>query len=168
VNSHWLASLCDWLAATSVSQAIQTTAWVIPAVQTTHILAVAVVITAVVMTDLRLLGVAWRDQALDEMVGRFLPSLWWALLVLAVTGGILIVGEPGRSLRNPVFALKMGLLVLATGVTLVCQIPLRTNRAYWDLSVGRRRLARLLAGTSLPLWIAVIFSGRWIAYVQGS
>jgi hypothetical protein len=59
------------------------------------------------------------------------------------------------------------LLVLAAAVTLGCQIPLRRDRAFWELSSGRRRAARAIAVASIPLWVAIIFAGRWIAYIQG-
>jgi hypothetical protein len=162
-----LDPLCNWLAATPVSQTIQTVEWVIPAVQTIHILAVSAVVTSAVMIDLRLLGIGGQDQPIAAVARRFLPFIWWPLPVLLVTGAILIVAEPARSLQNPVFILKMALLVLAAGVTLACQIPLRKDNAFWDVSTGRRRAGRLIAFASIPLWVAIIFAGRWIAYVQG-
>ena len=39
-----LDRFCHWLSETSLSQTIQTVGWVIPAVQTVHILAVAAVV----------------------------------------------------------------------------------------------------------------------------
>jgi hypothetical protein len=163
-----LEPFCTWLAATPLSQTIQSVEWVIPAVQTVHILAVAAVITSALMIDLRLLGIGWQRQTLAMTARRFLPFIWWALPILAASGAVLIVAEPARALQNPVFFLKMGLLLLAAGVTLACQIPLRIDAAFWELSERRRQLARLIAVASLPLWVAIIFAGRWIAYVQAT
>ena|SRR5262249_18639678 len=163
-----LDPFCNWLGATSVSQTIQTVSWIIPAVQTLHILAVAAVVTSALMIDLRLLGIRGMDQSIDSIARRFLPFIWWPLPVLLVTGLILIVAEPARALQNPVFFLKMGLLLAAAGVTLACQLPLRKEPTFWDASPGRKRTARLIAVASLPLWVAIIFAGRWIAYVQGA
>jgi hypothetical protein len=162
-----LDPFCTWLAATSVSQTIQTLEWIIPTVQTAHILAVSAVVTSAVMIDLRLLGVGGRDQSIAAVAKRFLPFIWWPLPILLATGAVLIVAEPARALENPVFILKMALLVLAAAVTLACQIPLRRDRAFWDLSHARRLAGRFIALSSIPLWIAIIFAGRWIAYVQG-
>lgn len=165
--SHPFASFCIWLAATPLSQTIQTIEWIIPAVQTVHILAVAAVISSALMLDLRLLGIGWRGQAVAVIARRFLPFIWWPLPILAVTGALLIVAEPARALQNPVFFLKMGLLLVAAAVTLACEIPLRFDAAFWELSRRRRQLARLIAVASMPLWVGIIFAGRWIAYVQG-
>src|SRR5579884_3060591 len=102
-----LRSFSDWLAATPVSLFIQTTDWIIPTVQTVHILCIAVVISAALMVHLHTLGLAMRSQASVVLTRRFLPWTWGALLLLLLTGAILVVAEPGRSLPNPVFQLKM-------------------------------------------------------------
>jgi hypothetical protein len=115
-----------------------------------------------------LLGLRGNDQPLVRIANRFLPFIWWPLPVLLVTGAVLIVAEPARALQNPVFLLKMVLLLGAAGVTLACQIPLRKDPVFWEASTARRRVAQLIAATSLPLWVAVICAGRWIAYVQGT
>jgi hypothetical protein len=161
-----LHSFCTQLAATALSQGIQDTEWIIPAVQTVHIVAVATVITAILMVDLRLIGITARNQSIAAVASRYLPGVWYALPVLLLTGATLIIAEPARSLQNPVFALKMCLLLLAAGVTLLCQVPLRRDSGYWERSQRRRRAARVIGCLSLPLWIAILFAGRWIAYVQ--
>jgi len=163
-----LDSFCSWLAATSFSQVLQTVGWIIPAVQTVHILAVAAVVTSALMIDLRLLGIRGREQSVAAIAGRFLPFIWWPLPVLLATGSLLIIAEPARSLENPVFVLKMGLLLAAAGITLACQIPLRRDAAFWELSVAHRRAGQLIACASIPLWVAIVCAGRWIAYVQGT
>jgi hypothetical protein len=162
-----LEPFCNWLAATPVSQTIQTVGWIIPAVQTIHILAVAAVVTSALMIDLRLLGLRGMDQPVAGIAQRFLPFIWWPLPILLATGAVLIIAEPARALENPVFVLKMALLLAAAGVTLACQVPLRRNPAFWEISAGRKRTARLIAVASMPLWVAIVFAGRWIAYVQG-
>ena len=166
--SQSLDSFCNWLAATTVSQTIQTIDWIIPAVQTVHILAVAAVVSSALMINLRLLGIRREEQSVAGVARRFLPFIWWPLPLLLLTGAVLIVAEPARALENPVFLLKMGLLLAAAGVTLACQLPIRSNAAFWELSAGRRRAAQLIALASIPLWIAIVCAGRWIAYVQGT
>ena len=159
---------CAWLEATSVSHTMKTVEWLIPAVQMVHILAVATVVTSALMIDLRLLGIRAHGLAIGSIANRFFPYVWWPLPVLFATGMALIAAEPARTLKNPIFLLKMGLLIAAAGVTLGCQIPLRRDAEFWDRNAGRRRSVQLMAIASLSLWIAIIFAGRWIAYVQGA
>jgi len=165
---HALDAFCSWLSATPASQAIQSSSWVIPAVQTAHIVAVASVVSSMLMVDLRLLGMRASEQSLAGIVRRFLPFVWWPLAVLMLTGAVLIVAEPSRALQNPVFLLKMTLLLLAATIAFICQWPLRRDAGYWEQSPARRTTARLLALASLPLWVGIVFAGRWIAYVQSS
>jgi hypothetical protein len=78
----------------------------------------------------------------------------------------LIIAEPSRSLQNPVFVVKMALVLLAAAATLAYQMPLRGDPRFWDCAASRRRLAAVLACLTMPLWVAIVFAGRWIAYVQ--
>src|SRR5580692_6209292 len=100
-----LRDLSKWLAATALSHTIQTTGWIIPTLQTIHILAVAVVFSAAVVVDLRIWRLLQRDVPLPEVARRFLPTIWPVLLILLITGSLLIIGEPKRSLLNSAFYL---------------------------------------------------------------
>ena len=164
MRTQSLDNFCAWLEQTPISQTIQSTAWIVPAVQTVHILAIAAVMSSVLMIDLRLIGVLGRDQSLARVFERFKPVIWWTLPILLATGIIMIIGEPARSLENSVFQLKMTLLVAAIIVTLSFQIPLRANAAFWELSSGRRTAVKMIAVLSLLLWVGIVFAGRWIAY----
>ena len=157
-----LDAISAWLDQTPLSQAIQATDWIVPAVQTVHILAIATVAGSALMIDLRLIGVLGADQALKDVSSRFLPFVWWPLLILLATGAILVVGEPPRSLKNPVFQLKMTLLVAAIVVTGLLQLLLQRDPAFGGS--GRRRAAVTIAVLSMLLWSGIIFAGRWIAY----
>ena len=148
--------------------ALQSAAWVVPAVQTIHILAIGAVIGSGLMLALRTLGLNGLDQTQAKTSLRFLRVIWWSLPLLLLTGILMISAEPARSLENPAFFLKMGLLAVSIVVNLSYQAPLKRNPGFWETSLRRRRLAQLIALVSFALWVGVIFSGRWIAYVQPS
>jgi len=157
-----LLDFCDTIDATALSQAIQATKWVVPLVQTVHILAIAALLSSVLMINLRLLGVAGTDQTLARVSERFRPVVWWSLPVLLASGLILIIGEPARALTNPFFQLKMCLLVVVLIVTLLSQRPLYGDSRFWD---NRVATGRAIAMLSLLLWSGIVFAGRWIAYL---
>ena len=71
-----ISEFSGWLAATSISHTIQTTGWIIPTVQTIHILSVAIVFSSAVLVDLRLWRLLNRDVPLPEITRRFLPVIW--------------------------------------------------------------------------------------------
>lgn len=161
-----VAAFCDWLAATPLSLVIQSVEWVIPAVQSLHILAIAVVMASVVVVDLRLLGMAGGRQTISAMTRRYFPWVWFALAVLLLTGLTLVVGEPHRELLNAVFVAKMALLAVAIVLTAAFQLSVQRRQAAWDASTATRSSARLIAVASLVVWVAIVACGRWIAYVE--
>lgn len=156
-----LNQICQWIDQTAVSEWIKQAAWVVPTVQTIHILAIAVVASSALMLDLRLIGVFWGNRPLETVKARFLPLIWWPLLLLLATGIIMITAEPARSLKNPAFQLKMSLLIAALVVTGVFQFLHRRSGASDD---GPRAAMVTLAIVSIVLWSSIIFAGRWIAY----
>jgi hypothetical protein len=158
-----LNEICHWIDQTALSQWIQVAGWVVPTVQTIHILAIAVVASSALMLDLRLIGAFWANRPIEAVKARFLPLIWWPLLVLLGTGIIMIAAEPARSLKNPAFQLKMGLLIAALTVTWLFQFLHRHNAAFGDVR-GPRAAAVTLAIVSIMLWSSIIFAGRWIAY----
>jgi hypothetical protein len=156
--------ICTWLEQTPLSQAIQVTNWVVPTVQTVHILAIAVVAGSALMIDLRLIGRFATDQPLKRVLSRFLPFVWLPLLILLASGAIMIIGEPSRSLKNPAFQLKMALLIAALIVTGLIQTLHRHDSTFGERSSGRRGIAASIAVVSMLIWTGIIFAGRWIAY----
>lgn len=154
----------NWLAASPLSVEIGAYDWITPAIQTVHIVAIAVVMAAILMTGLKALGALGRDETLAQFSRIFAPWIVGALIVLLVSGTALIVGEPHRALENPVFYVKMALLAFALALTGAIHAPLRKNAAYWAAPVRQTGL-RAIVASSLLAWTAIIFAGRWIAYV---
>jgi uncharacterized membrane protein SirB2 len=157
-----LQQFCDWLSNTHVSLAIQSALWVVPAVQTVHILCVSLVMSSVAMLDLRLMGFVGRHQPVSQMTRRLLPWVWYSLIVLAATGVLLIIGEPTRELPNAAFQAKMAMLATVILVTFFIQRQSRKNPTYWE---SRRVAAALIGLGSLLLWVGIVTAGRWIAYI---
>jgi len=161
-----LNGLSKWLAATEVSHAIQTAGWIIPTLQTVHILSVAVVFSSAILVDLRIWRLFERDLPLSDVTRRFLPAIWPALLILLITGSLLIVGEPRRSLLNSTFYLKMALLAFAIMLTAGLQRAVSSSPDFWDRNLTRRMAGRFAATVSILVWCGILFAGRWIAYTQ--
>ena len=161
-----LSELCNWLAATPLSQTIRAAGWIIPTLQTIHILSVAVVFSSAILVDLRIWRLLERDVPLGEITRRFLPTIWPVLFILLTTGSLLIVGEPRRSLLNFTFYLKMALLAVAIMLTAGLQRSISSSPGSWDKDRARRIAGRFAATVSILVWSSILFAGRWIAYTQ--
>jgi uncharacterized protein DUF6644 len=159
-----MLDFAHWLAQTRLSLAIQTHFWVIPTVQSIHIVAIGIVMSSVFMMDLRVLGWAGTDQTLSQMTRRFAPWLWGALGALFVTGGLMVVGEPVRELLSLSFWLKMSLIIVGAAVAAGFQLTLKRSSGDWERSFGNRRTTKCLAMVTFLVWCSVVILGRLIAY----
>jgi hypothetical protein len=160
-----IQALIGWIESTRPNQVVQNVFWIIPVVQTIHILSVSIVMASMAMLDLRLMGLGLGRHSIASLAQRFMPWAWGALLLLLLTGTVLIIGEPGRSLGNWVFQLKMSLLLLAVMASLILIHRLRRDRGYWERTPKLRIASRVLGLLLLMLWVGIVICGRWIAYV---
>ena len=65
--------LSEWIYGTALSSAIRDHDWVVPVVQSIHIIAIAVVMGAALVTELRVLGIVAPDESLAVVTQRYLP-----------------------------------------------------------------------------------------------
>ena len=160
-----MTRFAEWLSQTYLSIVIQNhNSWVIPTIQSIHIVGIGVVVASVFMVDLRILGWAGMDQTLRQTTNRFGPWLTGGLCVLLATGGLMVVGEPVRELVTISFWLKMFLVAVGTLVATVFQISLRKHEQDWEHSIGNRASIKWLAILTFMIWVAIIILGRLIAY----
>ena len=72
---HAVSVFCAWLERTPLSRQLQTIEWIVPAVQTVHLLAIAALMGATLVLNLRLLGVAGVDVPVARVFRRFIPDI---------------------------------------------------------------------------------------------
>jgi hypothetical protein len=152
-------TLTEWIYGTALSAAIRDISWVVPVVQSIHIIAIAVVVGCALVTELRIVGIVAPDESMEVVAQRYLPWMWRALAVLLATGLVMIIGEPERTLGNVTFWIKMTLVLAGVLASLGLRKPLLR-----PANAAGKAPTRTLAWTLLALWVAVIFCGRWIAY----
>ena len=137
-----------------------------PISQAIHILGIAVVMSSIVMVNLRFLDMAVPSQNVSEMIQRLMPWAWWALPINAVTGLLFVVARPVRYFYNPVFGIKFSLMLPAVVLAFIVYWLNRRDAGFWERTLVRRNVARVIAAVSLLLWIGVVLAGRWIAYAD--
>jgi hypothetical protein len=130
-------------------------AFAYPLLEVLHIVGIALLLGSLVLFELRVFGfgAALPVQALARLA---LPLTLAGFALAAVTGSLMFASQPGDLIANPVFVIKMGLLMLAG-----------LNAASFHARGGVLRLdrtARFQTLVSVGIWLAVIFCGRWIAY----
>ncbi|AKH42202.1 hypothetical protein FHS61_003033 [Altererythrobacter atlanticus] len=156
-----LVELALWISETPLNLWIVTNFWAIPVLQVIHILSIAGAFGAILMINLRIFGAGGGHLTMLDLSKRYVPWVWWSLLMLAISGSFMIIGEPIRELINPIFWIKMVLLVVAILFSLWFHNGV-IKRAEANGSVSSA--ARGGAIFVIILWCAIIFCGRWIAY----
>ena len=156
----------EWLATTGPSVFMQEHQyWVVPAVQSIHIIGIAVVMGSVLMIDLRILGWAASDQPLRRILDRFGPWLTASLWLMLATGLLMVVAEPVRELVTFSFWAKMLLVALGVLVAAIFQGAVRRREGLWEEErIAGYPVVRTLTVLTFLLWAAVIVLGRLIAY----
>lgn len=152
------------LSQSPLSLAMATSPWVVPTMQSIHIMAIAVVFISVLVTALRVVGVTWGGVSIRQTVDRFAPWAWTALALLALTGIVLIMAEPIRELMAISFWVKMGLLVLTIAISYRFMTAVKTQPAYAEVDGRGSPAARRTAILTVLMLIGIMFMGRFIAY----
>lgn len=164
LRSTFLVELALWISDTTLSSWIVTNFWAIPIFQIIHILSMSAAFGAALMMSLRIFELAGGARTVPEVGDRYLPWLWWGLVALIISGLLMIVGEPVRELINPIFWIKMAMVILLILLSIAFQKAVARRAAPggpgWRASGGVRTGAFLL----LILWCLIMAGGRWIAY----
>jgi hypothetical protein len=153
-----MVELAAWLASLPVGQALRRLNWLVPWLQIVHILANGIILSAVVMIDMRVWGIS-RSQSSIVMARRFQAWIWAGLVVLTVSGIALTMYGPRRVLTDVTFQVKMAVMGIAIAATIALLLALRPGRAAVQGADGYR-LASLLGTLTLALWVAVTLAGR--------
>jgi uncharacterized membrane protein len=159
-----MAQLSQWVGSLPISLSMRRITWLLPVVQTLHILATGIVLSSVVMIDMRV----WRASRSGTAIARserFMPWMWAALAVATLTGIALMLASP-RSFRDGAFVAKLYLMAAAMVASAALPSMLRRNACGGkDAGVP----AQLVGLAALLLWLGAAFAGRgrWIAGLLG-
>jgi len=156
---QWL----EWLEKSRWAVGIRQSLWLYPALEIVHILGIVLLVGAAFLFDLRLLGFS-RNLPVSALSKYLLP---WSQrgLILIVPSGILLFLTNAQALGvDPVFWIKVSLIMVAALNVYVFHRyvyrPFKRRGASGDLP----GMARMCAGVSIAVWIAVVACGRLLAY----
>ena len=146
------------LAHSHLGHVMQTSKWGFAIVETVHLLALAILGGAVLVIDLRLLGVVLKHES-TRVINRDLSRLLLGSLVLMILSGIAMLSEEAlKCYYSAAFRWKM--VLLAAAVLFYFTIH---RRALLNTDRGAPTLwARAAAVISLSLWLGVGVAGRAI------
>jgi hypothetical protein len=152
-----------WLETSGLGEMMRRSAWMYPIVEIVHIVGFVILVGAVVMFDLRVLGLG-RGLPVTALSGHLLRWSWAGLALVVPAGVMMFTAHATEFATNPAFLLKLALLATAAAnVAFFHMVPYRSVRE-WDVAADAPGAARVAAVSSIGIWIAVITCGRLIAY----
>jgi hypothetical protein len=159
-----IAKICRYLYDSRVGAGIRESIWVFPVIEGTHLLGIAISVGLLCWFDLRLLGLAFRNEPVSKVWNQVMPIAFVGFGVMFVSGLLLFWAEAYTAFHSVHFWLKMCLLVLAGANALRFETTAHKNMAEWDKAPVPPLNARITGAISLILWVAIIVTGRTMAY----
>ena len=158
----WLAR---WAENTEFFSYIRASAYTYPVILSLHMVAIALFGAMILLTDLRLLGLAMCSSSVSDLVDQLrVPKRIG--FVFAATCGVLLLGSKAEDYYyNVFFRIKIALFMLVMVHALVFRRSVYKRAAAIDREPQTPRLAKLAAVLSLILWVGIFSAGRGIGFV---
>ena len=138
--------------------------WTYGVVNLFHILGVATLFGAVLVLDLRLLGL-WRTVPIPSIAGPTVPVATTGFVIAALTGVGLLATKATEYAGNPFLLIKFPAIAVA-----LLNVAVVTSRPAWKAMGVReptppeRRTLAVCGGVSLAAWLTAVGAGRMIGY----
>ena len=149
-----------WCEHSWVGQTIQGSVWLFPVIESIHLVGLGVIAGAVLIVDMRLLGVGLRGQSTQHLAKETRPWLIGSLALMSASGILLFSSEATKCYSSFPFWIKMSSLLLAIIFTFAVKSAVIRNK----LDQRYPLLGKATGLISLALWFGVAWGGRWIGF----
>jgi hypothetical protein len=155
-----LLGFFQWCEQSGIGEAIRRSAWLFPLIEAIHLLGLGLIGGAVLVVDMRLLGLGLRRQPLAQLTREAQPWLIGSLALMLISGGLLFLSEAIKCYYHGAFWFKMSSLFLAIVFTFTVQRKVTmANETHM-----RPLWGKVVALVSIALWSGVGIGGRWIGF----
>jgi hypothetical protein len=160
-----VADLLAWLEGSPLGHAMRNAGvWSYGIVNLTHILGVSSLFGAVLVLDLRLLGL-WRSIPLASIARPTVPIATTGFIVAALSGLCLLSTNGSEYIGNPFLLIKFpAIFVGLLNVVVLSRLPAWKERETRVISTAEQRQLSVFGGVSLLSWLTAIGAGRLIGY----
>jgi|SRR5271155_4012739 len=142
--------------ASALGQAIRESTWLFPAIESTHLLALAMLGGSILILSVSILGWGLKTPLAEiyRSAHRYLNA---AVILLVITGVFLGISEPVKLYGRDAFLVKMICLAIALLLTYFVFNPL-VRRGQSGTAL------RVVTVATLAAWLLVAMAGRWIGF----
>jgi surface polysaccharide O-acyltransferase-like enzyme len=139
------------------------TGWMYASVAVVHYLMMFWFIGSMAVVDLRVMGLAARKRNLGELSTQLFPWAWTGFTLAIISGFFMFATDAGDWAPDPVFHVKLALIVLSVVFAIVVQ----RGAPKWAEAAEIPTSAKVIAAIALVLWIATILSASEIPAMEG-
>ena len=132
-----------------------------PIANLVHLLGLVMLVGGIGILDLRLAGL-FRRIPVEPLSSAITPIALAGLVLMIPSGATMFAADAAALVNSATFRLKLILIALALANAIAFRIVWRKQFERWDANPPP--LGRLMAATSILLWLSVAALGRWIAY----
>lgn len=155
-----LLAFFEWLETSMLGQAAKAYGGTYAMAQTLHLFSMAILGGTVLVTDLRLLNLIFRDQPIKTVADNAHQWFKVGLALILLSGVFMVAGVAVKVYYNAFFWAKM--IALATGIAFVFAVkrPLLGDNP----DQSNPWVLKSVAIASILVWFTVAATGRWIGF----
>jgi len=159
----WEASypFFEWHTTTWLGNTINDSIWLFPFVETIHILAMAIMFGALLVLDLRLLGMGMTRQTLPSLAKTLMPFVNWGVVTMLLSGYAMFSSGALKYYSNDGFKFKMACLA----AVLIFQYTIFRSLIHKEDAQRSTVMGGAAAVVNFVLWFLVGAGGRAIGFV---
>ena len=155
-----LWEFAKWSEATSLGVAVRNSQYAFPIIEFFHLAALAFIGGAILIVDMRLLGIGLRKTPVAALARDAQPWVTGSLIVMILSGIALYTSEATKCYASTAFWIKISALI----VVMIFTYTVRRNIALADERRVSAAAQKAVAIVSVSLWFAVAWGGRWIGF----
>ena len=153
-------TLFSWFEHSWIGEAIRGSRWLFPAIESVHLLGLAVIGGSVLAVNLSLFGLGLGRRSAAQLWHDTWPWFAGSLAMMLGSGFLLFMSEAVKLYYHEAFWMKMSALLLS----LVFTATVQRRTALADPDQVTLMWSRAVGLVSLLLWSLVGAAGRWIGF----
>ena len=157
MESNQLLEIIYLLEDSYIGEYVRSSLWLFPVIQSFHLIGLGILGGAVVVGDLRLMGILMRTESTRYVIRVTRPWFNFGLFILIITGIPLFLSEAVKCYYSRAFWIKISCLLLGTLFVYFIRNPI-------VLSKDENFKIKILGFISFSLWVVTAASGRWIGF----
>ena len=157
MESNQLLEIIYLLEDSYIGEYVRSSLWLFPVIQSFHLIGLGILGGAVVIGDLRLMGILMRTESTRYVISVTRSWFNFGLFTLVITGIPLFLSEAVKCYYSRAFWIKISCLLLGTLFIYFIRNPI-------VLSKDENFMIKVLGFMSFSLWVVTAASGRWIGF----